>query len=143
MRETRQERPFKTLAAVLLWDHVHCIWTLPVGDDDYSTRWKEMKADFTKRWLAMGGTELPVSDSRKARGERGIWQRRFWEHTMLEEADIEARLDYVHYNPVKHGYVKRPWDWPWSTFRQYVGLGHYPRDWGSTEPPHLRGLDFE
>lgn len=143
MRDARAERPFETIASALLWDHLHCIWTLPAGDDDYSTRWKMVKGEFTRRWLEAGGFELPVSPSRRSRGERGIWQRRFWEHATLEEADLQARFDYIHYNPVKHRYVKRPWDWPWSTFRRYVALGDYPRDWGSIEPPHLSGLDFE
>lgn len=143
MREVREDLPFEAVATVLLWDHLHCIWTLPTGDADYSTRWKKVKGLFSEHWLKAGGIELPVSASRRARGERGIWQRRFWEHAALEEADLEARFDYVHYNPVKHGYVKRPWDWPSSTFRRYVSLGHYGKDWGHTEPDHLRGLDFE
>ena len=143
MRHVRGELPFEVVAIVLLWDHLHCIWTLPTGDADYSTRWKRIKGIFTQRWLETGGIELPVSPSRKARGERGIWQRRFWEHTTLEEADLEVRFDYIHYNPVKHGYVRRPWDWPWNSFRRYVSLGQYSKDWGSTEPPELSQLDFE
>jgi putative transposase len=143
MREVKKELPFETIAAVLLWDHLHCIWTLPSGDADYSTRWKRVKGEFTRRWLDAGGMELPVTASRRARGERGVWQRRFWEHTALEEEDIEVRFDYIHYNPVKHGYVKRPGDWTWSTFGRYVALGHYEEDWGSTDLPHLQGLQFE
>jgi putative transposase len=135
--------PFETVAMVLLWDHLHTIWTLPPGDDDYSTRWKKLKGKFTRRWLKAGGNELPRSASRKARGERGIWQRRFWEHTALEENDLEAHLDYIHYNPVKHAYVQRPWDWPFSSFRRYVRLGQYGEDWGTTEPAYLRRLDLE
>ncbi len=143
MRDVRKEMPFETVAIALLWDHLHCIWTLPPGDAEYSERWKQIKTGFTMRWLEMGGIELPVSESRKKRGERGIWQRRFWEHTALAEADVEVRFDYTHYNPVRHRYVGRPWDWPWSSFRRYVDLGDYPKDWGSSEPPNLRGLDFE
>jgi putative transposase len=143
LRDIRAEMPFEVVAIVLLWDHLHTIWTLPPGDDDYSTRWKKLKGKFTRRWLKAGGKEMPLSASRKARGERGIWQRRFWEHTSLEEGDLEAHLDYIHYNPVKHGYVQRPWDWPFSSFRRYVGLGQYGDNWGTTEPSHLMGLDFE
>ncbi len=143
MREVRAEAPFQTVAIALLRDHLHAIWTLPPGDSDYSTRWKHIKTEFTKRWLEQGGYELPVSASRMARGERGVWQRRFWEHTALEEDDLEVRFDYTHYNPAKHGYVRRPWDWPYSSFRRYVELGHYPQNWGASPPPHLDGLDYE
>ena len=124
------EIPFDIVAIVVLWDHLHTIWTLPPGDDDYSTRWKKLKSKFTRRWLKAGGREMPLSASRKARGERGIWQRRFWEHTLLKEDDPEAHLDYIHYNPVKHGYVRRPWDWTFSSFRRYVGLGQYDEKLG-------------
>jgi len=143
MRELRDELPFESIAACLLPDHLHAIWQLPAGDSDYSGRWKEIKSRFTERWLAGGGTELPVSESRRKRGERGVWQRRFWEHTIQDESDLEIRFDYVHYNPVKHGYVRRPWDWEHSTFRHYVAIGHYHKDWGETRPPKLAGLDFE
>ncbi|HUT90895.1 MAG TPA: transposase, partial [Thermoguttaceae bacterium] len=122
MRELRDELPFESIAACLLPDHLHAIWQLPAGDSDYSGRWKEIKSRFTERWLAGGGTELPVSESRRKRGERGVWQRRFWEHTIQDESDLEIRFDYVHYNPVKHGYVRRPWDWEHSTFRHYVAI---------------------
>ena len=143
MREVRDESPFMTVAACLLPDHLHAIWELPAGDADYSGRWKEIKSRFTEQWLEAGGKELPVSESRRKRGERGVWQRRFWEHMIRDESDLETRFDYVHYNPVKHGYVRRPWDWEYSTFRRYVAMGHYDREWGSTEPAHLAGLDFE
>lgn len=143
MRDVRRELPFETVAIVLLWDHLHSIWTLPTGVSDYSTRWQEIKGSFTKRWLEQGGIELPVSASRKARGERGIWERRFWEHTALTEADLEIRFDYIHYNPVKHGYVRRPGDWAWSSFQRYVELGQYPKDWGRTEPENLAGREYE
>ena len=143
MREVRDESPFKTVAACLLPDHLHAIWKLPTGDADYSGRWKEIKSRFTERWLAAGGKELPVSESRRKRGERGVWQRRFWEHMLRDESDLETRFDYVHYNPVKHGYVRRPWDWEFSTFRRYVAMGYYDKGWGETGPPNLAGLDFE
>ena len=142
-RELRDEIPFESIAACLLPDHLHAIWQLPTGDSDYSGRWKEIKSRFTERWLAGGGTELPVSESRRKRGERGVWQRRFWEHTIQDESDLETRFDYVHYNPVKHGYARRPWDWGYSTFRRYVAMGHYDEHWGETEPPKLARLNFE
>jgi putative transposase len=135
MREVRRKRRFVTVALVLLWDHLHCIWTLPEGDQGYSARWKQIKAGFTDRWLAAGGVELPRTASRVAQGERGVWHRRFWEHIVRDEDDLERLVDYIHYNPVKHGYVPRPGDWPWSSFARFVRLGRYPPDWGTTEPP--------
>jgi REP-associated tyrosine transposase len=143
MRSVREELAYKTVACVLLHDHLHCIWTLPEGDDDYSTRWKRIKSEFTREWLGRGGEESPVSPAKRARGRRGVWQPRFWEHTIEDEEDLQSHFDYVHYNPLKHGYVKRLADWPWSSFHRYVAEGHYPPDWGSTEPPHLGGLEFE
>jgi len=143
LREIRAEQPFDVVAMVLLYDHLHTVWTLSRGDADYSTRWKRLKASFTRRWLQAGGQEFPISASRKARGERGIWQRRFWEHTELEEADLEAHVDYIHYNPVKHGYVQRACDWPLSSFRRYVDLGQYDANWGSVEPESILGVELE
>ena len=143
MRAVADETAFETVAIVLLWEHLHCIWTLPPGDQDYSTRWKRIKTEFTKRWMSDGGTELSVAPAKQKRGRRGVWQPRFWEHTIRDEADLEAHFDYVHYNPAKHGYVTCPWDWPWSSFRRYVEAGHYNTDWGRTEPSALKKLDFE
>lgn len=143
MRQIRDELVFETVAIVLLPDHLHAVWTLPQGDNDYSTRWKQIKDKFTQDWLAAGGSELPVTPSQKKRGHRGIWQRRFWEHTIRDEEDLENHVDYIHYNPVKHGHAKRPWDWPYSTFRKFVAQGHYPKDWGRTEPENIKGMDFE
>ena len=143
MREVAHELPFETLAIVLLPDHLHVIWTLPPGDGDFSTRWKSIKESFTKRWLSMGGREMPVTPSQARRGNRGIWQRRFIEHLIRDEDDLERHCDYIHYNPVKHRYVSRPWDWPHSSFRRFVGLGQYEWDWGRSEPESIAGLDYE
>ena len=143
LREVRRDAPFETVAIALLWDHLHCIWTLPEGDSDYSMRWNAIKKVFTAGWLACGGVELAQPASRVAKGERGVWQRRFWEHVIRDEDDLERCCDYIHFNPAKHGYVARPADWPWSSFPRFVAAGHYPPDWGTTEPPFLSGLDFE
>ena len=116
IRSVRIEQPFETIAIVLLWDHLHCVWSMPHVDEDFSGRWKEIKDRFTGAWLESGGTEVEVTPSQKARGHRGVWQRRFWEHLVRDEADLERCCDYVHYNPVKHGYVGRPAEWPWSSF---------------------------
>ena len=116
---------FQIDAWVVLPDHMHCVWTLPPDDSNYSARWRMIKAGFSK---SVAGHE-PVSASRAQKGERGIWQRRFWEHTVRDAEDYAAHVDYVHFNPVKHGYVARPADWPHSTFHRSVARGLYPEDW--------------
>jgi putative transposase len=99
VRKVRAKAPFHIDAWVVLPDHLHCLWTLPEGDFDYATRWKAIKTDFSK--------QIPEGEfrsaSRVAKGERGIWQRRFWEHTIRDDRDYRAHVDYVHFNPVKHG----------------------------------------
>jgi putative transposase len=143
MRSVSQESPVQTLAIVLLWDHLHCVWVLPHGDLDFSGRWQAIKSRFSTAWVEHGGSERQVTPSQKARGHRGLWQRRFWEHQVRDEGDLEHCCDYIHYNPVKHGYVSRPWDWPWSSFRRFVKEGHYPQDWGRSLPTNYRDLDWE
>ncbi|MEX2286129.1 MAG: transposase [Planctomycetaceae bacterium] len=143
IRNTQNELPFELVAICLLPDHLHAVWSLPVGDADYSTRWKKIKGNFTSEWLKSGHAESAITASRKKKGERGIWQRRFWEHTINDETDLEKHVDYIHYNPVKHGYVKRPWDWPFSSFRRFVAAQHYPKDWGRSEPSNISGMDLE
>ena len=125
-RDEHQRAPFINLALVVLPDHLHAIWRLPEGDSDYSNRWRRIKAGFS-RALPMGDR---VSPSQGMKGERGIWQRRFWEHTMRDEQDLHRHLDYIHFNPVKHGYVARVSDWPHSTFHEYMRRGVYTLDWG-------------
>ena len=92
-------------------------------------RW--IKREFTRDWLALGGAEQARSPPRTTERRRGVWQRRFWEHTIWDETDLEAHFDYIHYNPVKHALVPRPRDWPWSTFPRWVRDGHYPIDWAA------------
>ena len=104
------------------------------GDSDFSGRWRWIKGAFTEQWLSAGGSEASPSVSRARKGEHGVWQRRFWEHQIQDEVDLERHVDYIHYNPVKHGYASRPGDWPWSSFARHVRLGQYPSDWGATEP---------
>ncbi len=123
-RTARQERPFKIDAIVVLPDHLHAIWTLPVDDADFSSRWKRIKASFTRRLVVAG---VPVA--RHSNGEYALWQRRFWEHTIRDERDFERHIDYVHFNPVKHGLVSRVGDWPHSSFHRYVRQGLLPSDW--------------
>ena len=129
----RIDRPFGLDAIVLLPDHLHCIWTVPAADIDFSTRWRQIKALFTRHWLEGGGDESAQSVSRESKGERGIWQRRYFEHTCRDEADLKRCVDYLHVNPLKHGLVKRVSDWEWSSFHRYVRLGEYSPNWGSAD----------
>ena len=119
------------VASVLLPDHLHMIWTLPNGDDDYPRRWQRIKSEFSRQYLRRGGTEVEVSDGRKKKGDRGIWQARYWEHTIRDSDDFDRCLDYIHWNPVKHGYVSTPSQYPWSTFQTFVDLGVYDINWGT------------
>ena len=137
LETTGGERPLEILAMVLLPDHLHTLWQLPPGDDNYSTRWRLIKSRFTRSMLDAGYEEPPRNASRRAKQEHTIWQRRGWEHTIRDEDDWKQHLDYIHYNPVKHGYVAAPRDWPYSTFEKYVRLGEYEQNWGSQEPENL------
>jgi putative transposase len=126
-RQVREVHPFNMEAVAVLPDHLHCIWTLPLEDADFSTRWRRIKGIFSK------GTPFNerLSLRRRAKAERGIWQRRFWEHAIREEADYAAHVDYIHYNPVKHGHAQRVVEWPYSSFHRFVEAGVYPRDWAA------------
>jgi putative transposase len=123
--------PFQTEAVVLMPNHIHCIWHLPEDDANFSVRWKEIKYSFTKGYLDQVGPGEARNASRQKREEAAVWQRRFWEHTLRDEVDLNRHLDYIHFNPVKHGLVERVADWPWSSFHRYVKLGYYDPDWGA------------
>ena len=123
---TQERLPFETIAICILPDHLHALWHLPDGDADFSSRWTLFKSDFSRG--------LPAAESRSAskaaKREKGIWQRRYWEHTIRDDADFERHVDYIHYNPVKHRLVARVGDWPYSSFHRYVERGILPTDWG-------------
>ena len=129
-REARERLPFEVEGIVLLPDHLHAMWTLPSGDKAYSRRWGWIKKEFTTRWLDAGGEEQPVSAGRACEGRRGVWQPKFWEHTIRDETDFDRHMNYIHFNPVKHGYVTRPIDWPWSSLHRWVQAGVYDPEWG-------------
>jgi putative transposase len=131
IRACQQQWPFSVDALVLLPDHLHAIWTLPSGVCDYSKRWGFVKKYFTQHWLAANGLEQPVSRPKKNQRRRGVWQRRFWEHTLRDEYDYSQHLDYLHYNPVKHGLVTAVADWPYSSFHSFVREELYPSHWGT------------
>ncbi len=107
---------------------------LPRGDARYPLRWMRIKEEFTERWLAGGGDEAPQSKSRSRHRLRGIWQKRYWEYTVRNEADLERCVDYIHWNPRKHGLVARVRDWEWSSFHRFVEAGQYDINWGGTDP---------
>ena len=126
-RAVRLAHPFQTHAVVVLPDHLHCVWTLPQGDGDFSTRWRQIKSAFS-RSLPPGED---LSCSRKRKAERGIWQRRFWEHAVRDEGEMQRIVDYIHYNPVKHAHVTKPNEWPHSSFHRYVRQGLLSSEWGA------------
>jgi len=136
---TRVDHPFAIDAWVLLPDHLHCIWTLPHGDSDFSTRWRLIKRRFSQRAKPLLQRDDWLSRSKRKHREATIWQRRFWEHRIRDDRDYQAHMDYIHFNPVKHGLVTRVSDWPFSSFHRHVAAGVYPPDWAA-EPRAANGL---
>jgi len=135
-REVRRSHPFEIDAIVVLPDHLHSVWTLPPDDADFALRWRQIKSAFS-RGLPAGEH---ISESRADKAERGIWQRRYWEHTLHDEADFARHVDYIHFNPVKHRHVSRVKDWPHSSFHRMVRLGIYPLDWAGDAADNERGF---
>ncbi len=127
IERVRLHRPFVIEGWVLLPDHLHCLWRMPQGDADFGSRWSMIKR-LTSQAIALPGT---VSLSRSLRRESGLWQRRFWEHRIHDGDDYQRHMDYLHFNPVKHGLVPRVVDWPWSSFHRLVKEGVYPAHWGA------------
>ena len=119
--EVKTKRSFQMLAAVVLPDHLHCLWRLPEGDYDFSTRWQMVKTAFSRR------TPAHI----RSNGSKTIWQPRFYEHCIRDENDLQKHLDYIHYNPVKHRLVTLAGDWPYSSFNRYVAMGYYPINWSN------------
>lgn len=136
INRVKQNHPFKLDAMVVLPEHLHALMTLPKNDNDFATRWMLIKSGFSR--------QLPkrerINDSRQAKGERGIWQRRYWEHLIRDERDFSQHVDYIHYNPVKHGHVAAAVDWPYSTIHQYIEQGLVDADWGHENNDN--GVDF-
>jgi putative transposase len=124
-RWTRARYPFHIDAFVVLPDHLHAVWTLPPDDADFSIRWRMIKTRFAQSIPKREG----LSAVRIARGERGIWQRRFWEHLIRDETDYARHVEYCYINPIKHGHVRRVQDWPHSSFHRDVKRGLFPLDW--------------
>jgi len=141
-RQVRKIRPFGMDAIVVLPDHLHCIWSLPAEDADFSTRWRRIKGLFTQG-IPLGER---VSARRQIKAERGIWQRRFWEHAIRDEIDFERHLDYIHYNPIKHQLASCAHGWPYSSFAKWVQRNVYETSWQCScngevvKPPDFRAM---
>ncbi len=129
VKNVKQKHPFVINAMVILPEHLHTIWTLPENDNDFAKRWSLIKAGFSR---GLPRNER-IGDSRLKKRERGIWQRRYWEHQIRDEEDYARHVDYIHYNPIKHGYVKRCIDWPYSSFHKYVRKRWLPENWAGSE----------
>jgi putative transposase len=128
MRKVKAAHPYTLVAQVVLPEHLHAIWRLPPGDADFPMRWSLIKAGFSRRIPKVE----PVHASHVDKRERGIWQRRYWEHQIRDESDLARHVDYIHYNPVKHGWVSRAVEWPHSTLHEYIKRGMATRDWGGS-----------
>ncbi len=140
-KEAKQRSPFEVIAVCLLPNHLHCVWTLPADDGDFSLWWARIKAGFTRRYLVAGGVECVQSLSRVGKRERGIWQRRFWEHRIRDQTDLRRHIDYIHYNPVKHGLVEHVEDWPWSSYHRFAKTCTYPDQYWRAAQDGFEGLD--
>ena len=131
MANVIKRHPFKLDAIVVLPEHLHALWTMPEDDCDYATRWMLIKSGFSR--------QLPKGERRNAsrikKGERGIWQRRYWEHLIRDEQDYKRHVDYIHYNPVKHGYVNRASDWQYSSIHRFIANKILDQNWGSNIKP--------
>ncbi len=143
IRHQQSVRPFELSAIVLLPDHIHSIWQLPPGDSDYSSRWGLIKERFSREYLSSGGTEGTATENRIKHRERAVWQHRFWEHTIESEENFKNCLDYIHWNPVKHGLVTTPREYPWSSFEKWVRLGEYDLEWGDAVIGDMAGAEWD
>ncbi len=132
-----QERhPFQIDAFVIRPDHMHTVWSLPEGDADFPKRWRLIKEAFTKSFVKQHRPFVRDA-SRQAKGEQSIWQRRYWEHVIRDDADYATHIDYIHYNPVRHGLASAARDWPHSSFLAWFERGVYEPYWGSGEMPPM------
>jgi putative transposase len=143
IERVRANRQFSIDAWVLLPDHMHCIWTLPDDDGDFSSRWSAIKKGVTRRVNARLHRDELLTPSKVAHRESTIWQRRFWEHQIRNDRDFEAHMDYIHFNPVKHGLVNAPIDWPYSSIHRLVREAVYPERWAGSNETNLTPYDVE
>jgi putative transposase len=130
VKHAKARHPFDIEAMVVLPEHLHALWRLPLDDSDFSTRWMLVKQTFTQLLVANRVLPEEAASPRGLKGERKLWQRRFWEHQIRDQEDFQRHVDYIHYNPVKHGWVTRAADWPYSSLHRFVREGALPADWG-------------
>ncbi|MBN1643811.1 MAG: transposase [Dehalococcoidales bacterium] len=140
-KNTMKIHPFRIDAIVIMPDHLHTIWTLPDDESDFSIRWKQIKGIFSRHYS--GNKTENITASMISKNEKGIWQRRFWEHVIRNQEDFNKHCDYIHYNPVKHGLANSPREWKYSSFRQFVERGLYSEDWGSEVAKDMVEIDLE
>ena len=126
-RSVQERHPFMIVAIVIMPDHLHTIWQLPEGDRDYAKRWNLIKGTFSR---ALPTVDETIGSSRHSKRERGIWQRRYWEHQIRDDEDLMRHVDYIHYNPVKHGYVSQARDWRHSSIHRAIERGEIMPNWG-------------
>jgi putative transposase len=143
IKKVREKYTFTIDAFVLLPDHFHCIWTLPIEDNDFSTRLRLIKTFVTKNYGDKLGVEREISQSRQKRKESNLWQRRFWEHLIRDERDFTQHCDYIHYNPVRHGLCGNPKEWSFSSIHKFIKDGIYASDWGADEILQLPNIEDE
>ncbi len=137
-----EKHSFEEVAYCILPDHIHTIWKLSEDDSDFPLRWRAVKGSFS-RWFQEINDKLPIHNvSHLKRREAGIWQRRYWEHLIIDDKDFDNHMNYIHYNPVALGLVKRPADWQWSSFAHFVEQEYYESDWGEVEPPKIPRVSF-
>ena len=132
--ETFREAPVFCDAMVVLPDHLHAVWTLPPGDAAYSERWRRIKARFTHALGEEVGRIAHPTASQRRKRERGVWQRRFWEHTIRDAEDYRAHVEYCWGNPVRHGLVARAAEWPYSSIHRDIRAGRVSADWAGAGP---------
>lgn len=137
IEKIRKKRPFVIDAWVLLPDHLHCVWTLPPGDANHSTRWQLIKRTVTKACDPRLHRAEWLTASKEKHQESTLWQRQHWEHRIRDDRDFANHCDYIHYNPVRHGWVQHPLDWPYSSFHRFVQLGIYTPNWTTSKPEAL------
>lgn len=142
IERVRESMPFEIDAWVLLPDHLHCIWTLPDGDADFSSRWRIIKTIVTQHCGPRLNVDEILSDRRKRKNQSSLWQQRFWEHQIRDDADFARHVDYIHWNPVKHGHAKHTGDWPYSSLHRYIRNGLLPANWGEVNADQYSGKDF-
>jgi len=126
IQTVKQRHPFKIDAMVVMPDHLHAIFTLPPDDNDFAMRWMLIKSGFSRQIP----TGEQINPSRGSKRERGLWQRRYWEHLIRDDNDYNAHVNYIHYNPVKHGYVQQAVNWPYSSIHRYIKNGVINKNWG-------------